>query len=212
VRAVESPSMNVLVVVPGEVERAGMRLLVEDAGHCVVAEAADGSTALALAEKTEPDVALVDFTITDVPALALIHSITRKCPGTQTLLYTQECGRDWIELALREGVRAFVLKGQTSKHLAPALRALSDHRPYWEGAVKDELLDELLECGPRPALTSREWQILQMVEQELTSKEMARALGISPKTIECFRARLRRKLGLRSKADLFRYIWQQQHA
>jgi DNA-binding NarL/FixJ family response regulator len=197
-----------MVVVPHEVERAGLCLLVEDAGYRVVAEAADGCTALALAQETEPDVVIVDFKIADVPALALVHFIMRKCPGTQILLYTERCERDWIGLALREGVRAFVLKGQIPKHLKPALRALSDNRPYWEDAIDDEVLDEYLQRGSRSALSSREWQVLQLAGEERTSKEMARLLGVSPKTIACVRTQLRRKLGFRNRADLIRYLAQ----
>ena len=203
--------MRVLVIVPAEVERAGLCLLVKDAGHQVVAEAADGHTSLALAQEREPDIAIVDAAISDVPALGLAHFLSQKCPGVQVLMYTAACGREWMQVALREGVRAFVLKRHVGKHLAPALRALSDHRPYWEEAVDDALLDELLDCGPRPptmGLTSREWQILQMAAEERTTKEMARTLGVAPRTVEYFRAQLRRKMGFRSKADLARYVVQ----
>jgi DNA-binding NarL/FixJ family response regulator len=197
-----------MVVVPEEVERAGLCLLIRDTGYDVIADASEGATAFKLAEQLEPDIAIIDFKVGDVPALSLVHSIMRKCPGTQVLLYTERCGRDWIELALREGARAFVLKGQVGKHLEPALRALADHRPYWDGAIDDEILDEFLETGPRPGLTSREWQVLQLVGEERTTKEIARLLDVSPRTIEHFRIRLRRKLGIRNKADLYRYVEQ----
>ena len=202
--------MRVLVTVPAEVERAGLCLLVEDAGHRVVAEAADGHSSLALAQEREPDIAIVDTTIPDVPALGLVHFLSQKYPGLQVLLYTERCSRDWMQVALGEGVRAFVLKRRVGKHLAPALRALADHRPYWEEAVDDALLDDLLERGPPPTmeLTSREWQILQMSAEERTTKEMARTMGIAPKTVDQLRARLRRKMGFRSKADLARYVIQ----
>ena len=205
------PEMRVLVAVPVEVERAGLSLMVADAGHQVVAEAADGQTALALAQERDPDIAIIDANIPDVPVLGLAHFFAQKCPGTQVTLYTESCSREWMLVALREGVRAFVLKREAGKHLAPALRALSDCRPYWEHAVDDALLDELLGCGPPPptmGLTSREWQVLQMAAEERTTKEMARVLGIAPKTVTCFRTRLRRKMGFRSKADLARYVAQ----
>lgn len=203
------PVMRVLVTLPAEVERAGLCLLVKDAGHHVVAEAADGQKALALAQEHEPDIAIIDAAIPDVPALGLAHFFGQKCPGVQLLLFTERCNREWMHVAIREGVRAFVLKRHVGKHLAPAIRALSDQRPYWEEAVDDAILDELLECGPRPptmGLTSREWQVLQMAAEERTTKEMAQTMGIAPKTVDHFRAQLRRKMGFRSKADLARYV------
>jgi DNA-binding NarL/FixJ family response regulator len=205
------PDLRVLVAVPAEVERAGLCLMVKDAGHHVVAEAANGHSALALAQEFEPDVAILDATIPDVPALGVVHFLSQKCPGLQVLLFTEKCTMEWIHVALREGVRAFVLKRRVGKHLAPALRALSDRRPYWEEAVNDDVLDELLECGPRPptmGLTSREWQVLQMAAEERSTKEMARTIGIAPRTIEFYRRMLRRKMGFRSKADLARYVAQ----
>ena len=203
--------MRVLVAVPAEVERAGLCLLVQDAGHKVVAEAADGHTALALAQERDPDIAFIDTAIPDVPALGLTHFLAQKCPGLQVLLYTEACSRELMHLALREGVRAFVLKREIGRHLAPALRALSDRRPYWENAVDDELLDQLLGCSPPPptmGLTSREWQVLQMAAEERTTKEMAGVLGIAPDAVASFRTRLRRKMGFRSRADLARYVAQ----
>src|SRR4051812_12449143 len=206
-------AMRVLVAVPAEVERAGLILMVQDAGHHVVGEAADAQSALALAEERAPDVAIVDSTIPDVPALGLVHFLMQRCPGLQVLLYTDRCHRDWMEAALREGVRAFVLKRQVGNNLSRALCALSDHRPYWEDAVDDDVLDDLLGRGPRPPpnrLTSREWQVLQMAAEERTAKEMARAIGVSPRTVETFRTSLRRKLCFRSKADLHRYVAQRE--
>ena len=203
--------MRVLVTVPAEVERAGLCLLVNEAGHRVVAEAGDGHTALALAQECEPDVAIIDGAIPDLPALGLVHFLSQKCPGVQVLLFTEKCAEEWMHVALREGVRAFVLKRHVGKHLAPALRALSDNRPYWEDAVDDAVLDGLLNCGPRPpaiGLTSREWQVLQMAADEWTTKEMARRLGISAHTVNHIRSQVRRKLGFRSRADLARYVAQ----
>ena len=104
-----------------------------------------------------------------------------------------------------------MMKSQVGKHLGPALRALADNRPYWEDAVDDGLLDELLERTPDPAhgvLTSREWQVLQMSADGRSAKDMARSLGLSHRTIECHRATLRRKLGFRRKAELVRYMAQ----
>jgi DNA-binding NarL/FixJ family response regulator len=175
----------------------------------VVAEAANGQTALALAEKLDPEVAIIDSALSDVPALGLAHFLSARCPGTQSLFYTGTCGKDWACAALREGVRAFVLKSKAGRHLGPALRALADRRPYWIDAVDDETLDQFLQLGARPApssLTSRELQVLEMAVQNKTSKEIARTLGLSYRTVEYHRKQLRRRLGIRNQADLVRYV------
>ena len=199
-----------LLVVPSEVERAGLRLMIEAEGtHDVIAEAAHGQAALALAEKLEPDIAVIDSALADVPALGLVHFLSARCPGTQALFYTVTCGKDWTCAALREGVRAIVLKSKAGRHLGPALRALSDRRPYWIDAVDDETLDQFLERGARPApsdLTSRELQVLEMAAHNKSSKEMAHTLGLSCRTVETHRRQLRRRLGIRNHADLVRYV------
>ena len=207
----EAPKkQSVLLVVPSEVERAGLHLMIEAEGtHDVIAEAAHGQAALALAEKLEPDIAVIDSALAAVPALGLVHFLSARCPGTQALFYTATCGKDWACAALREGVRAFVLKSKAGRHLGPALRALSDRRPYWIDAVDDETLDQFLERGARPApsnLTSRELQVLEMAAHNKSSKEMAHTLGLSCRTVETHRRQLRRRLGIRNHADLLRYV------
>ena len=201
--------MTVMLVVPTSIERAGLRAFLEEAGGTrVVAEASEGSEALRLAQDTEPDVAIIDSWLPDTTALGLVHFMRLKLLRTQALIYMDSCQRDFIVNAVREGVRAFVLKSKANKHLRRALEALAAGRPYWEGAVDGTILDELLESGPRPSpskLSSREWQVLQLVAQGRSDKQVAYALGLSTKTVVSHRSKLRRKLGFRSKADLFRY-------
>jgi DNA-binding NarL/FixJ family response regulator len=210
VRRYASAKPGVLLAVPSEVERAGLRLMIEAESGCkVVAEAADGQSALALAEEHEPEIAVIDGSLADVSALGLVHFLSARCPGTQTLLYTEACDKGWTCVAIREGVRGFVLKSQAGTHLVPAIRALSDRCPYWIGAVDDDALDELLESGERPprdALSAPEWQVLRMAAEEKTSKEMALTLGLPSETVERYRAQLRRRLGFRNRDDLIRYV------
>ena len=198
----------ILLVIPHEVERAGLRLIIEeDSSNRVAGEAAEGKSALTIARDLRPDVVVLDSSLRDVPALALAHFLKHLCPWSQTLLYTEHSDRDGIVAALREGVRAFVRKSRP-EHLVPALRALADHRPYWEGAVEDELLNELLEPRPPPSLTNlttRELQVLQMVATGRTCQEMARALEVTSKEMGTIRTGVRRKLGLRTMAELIRY-------
>jgi len=201
--------LRIIVVASSADERSGLRSLIESCpGYRVVAEAGDGRTALVLASEKKPDVMVVDDLLPDTTALGLCHLLTRKHPRVQILVHTSHNSRDWIVDALREGVRAFVLRSGAQCHLLPALKALSDHRPYWEGAVGDEVLDELLEGGVRPPpgnLSSMERQVLKLTAEGHTAKEMGEALGVSAKAVDRIRTGLRRKLGLRNVADLVRY-------
>lgn len=203
--------LRILVVANTPAERSGLRSIIDShPGYRVVADAGDGHTALALASDEKPDVLIVaaDDSFPDITPLGLCHLFTRNHPRTQILVETSHNSRAWIVEALREGVRAFVLKQGAQRHLLPALEALSDHRPYWEGAVGDELLEELLPVGPRPppsSLSSMERQILQLTVEGHTATEIGEALGVTAEAAERKRAGLRRKLGLKSVADLARY-------
>ena len=198
-----------MLVVSSPLERAELRTLIEADGNMrVVAEAADGDAALALAQDTRPNIAVIDHSLPDAPALGLAHLMGVKNLDTSILLYTDLNDADDILAAISDGVRAFVLKSRVQQHLLPALEALADDRPYWEGAVEDDLLDKLLESGPRPPpsnLSDREWQILQGAAEGRTNKEMAQSLGISAETVGAHRISMRRKLGFRNHADLVRY-------
>ena len=126
----------------------------------------------------------------------------------EILLYTMHDREDVIMEVLRAGVRGFVLKSDTERHLIAALDALSIHRPYFSGAISETLLDKVLESKPQPcasSLTHREREVVQQVAEGRINKEIAARLNISIKTVETHRASAMRKLNLRTTADLVRY-------
>ena len=115
---------------------------------------------------------------------------------------------DLILEVLRAGVRGFVLKSDTERHLIAALDSLSIRRPYFSGAVSDTLLEQFLENKPHTlasSLTHREREVVQQVAEGRINKEIAARLNISVKTVETHRASAMRKLKLRTTADLVRY-------
>jgi DNA-binding NarL/FixJ family response regulator len=200
--------VRVMLVVPNSVERSGLSDMI---GSCprykVAAEASLAETALDMAAETKPDIAVVEYGLLDATGLALAHRLAHEHPSIEILLYAHCISEEWIADALREGVRGFVLKSGIDRHLIPALDALSDHRPYWDEAVNEELFERLIGGPPLSpdAMTQRERQVVNLVAQGLSNKEMAHRLNLSHKTIESFRTNLRRKFRLRNTADIVRY-------
>jgi DNA-binding NarL/FixJ family response regulator len=204
-----SPIRKIMIIDDHDAIRRGVRQLLETTPYYqVVAEAADGRTALELAKETRPDIAIVDYSIPEMNGLDLSHALKKELPRIEILLYTMHDREDIILEVLRAGVRGFVLKSDTERHLIAALDSLSIRRPYFSGAVSDTLLEQFLENKPHTlasSLTHREREVVQQVAEGRINKEIAARLNISVKTVETHRASAMRKLKLRTTADLVRY-------
>jgi DNA-binding NarL/FixJ family response regulator len=204
-----SPIKRILIVDDHDAIRRGVRQLLETKPYFqVIAEAADGRSALSLAKETRPDIAILDYSIPELNGLDLSHALKREFPRIEILLYTMHDREEIIMDVLRAGVRGLVLKSDADNHLLAALDALSIHRSYFSGAVSDALLSQFLESKPHSvaiSLTHREREVVQQVAEGRINKEIAFRLCISIKTVETHRASAMRKLKLRTTADLVRY-------
>ena len=161
-----------------------------------------------MAKEARPDIAIIDYSIPELNGLDLSHALKRYNPRIEILLYTMHDREEIVMDVLRAGVRGFVLKSDTEKHLLAALDALSIHRPYFSGAISETLLAQFLESKPQElasSLTHREREIVQQVAEGRLNKEIAARLNISIKTVETHRASAMRKLNLKTTADLVRY-------
>ena len=204
-----SPIRRIMIVDDHDAVRRGVRTLVESrANYCVVGEASNGREAMELAKESQPDIIILDYSIPELNGLDLSHQLKRVSPRIEILIYTMHDREELIAEILHAGVRGFVLKSDTEKHLLAALDALSIHRPYFSGAVSETLLDKFLESKPQPtasSLTHREREIVQLIAEGRINKEIAQVLNISVKTVETHRASAMHKLKLRTTADLVRY-------
>ena len=204
-----SPIRRILIVDDHSAVRRGVRQLVESKpNYQVVGEAADGRAALELAQETNPDITILDYSLPELNGLDLAHLLKRTYPRMEILLYTMHDREEIIMDVLRAGVRGFVLKSDTEPHLIAALDALSIHRPYFSNAVSETLLEKFLETKPQPcasSLTHREREVVQQIAEGRINKEIAQILSISVKTVETHRASAMHKLKLRTTADLVRY-------
>ncbi|MCF2515226.1 response regulator transcription factor [Sphingomonas sp. G124] len=204
-----SPIRRIMIVDDHGAVRRGVRQLVESKPYYqVVGEAADGRAALAIAQETNPDITILDYSLPELNGLDLAHLLKRTFPRMEILLYTMHDREEIIMDVLRAGVRGFVLKSDTEPHLIAALDALSIHRPYFSNAISETLLEKFLETKPQPcasSLTHREREVVQQIAEGRINKEIAEILGISVKTVETHRASAMHKLKLRTTADLVRY-------
>jgi DNA-binding NarL/FixJ family response regulator len=204
-----TPIRRVMIVDDHEAIRRGVRQIVETkAYYQVVGETGDGRSALEMATEVRPDIAIIDYSIPELNGLDLSHALKRQNPRIEILLYTMHDREEIVMDVLRAGVRGFVLKSDTEKHLLAALDALSIHRPYFSGAISETLLAQFLESRPQElasSLTHREREIVQQVAEGRLNKEIAARLNISIKTVETHRASAMRKLKLKTTADLVRY-------
>jgi DNA-binding NarL/FixJ family response regulator len=204
-----SPIRRIMIVDDHDAVRRGVRNLVETKPYYqVVGEASNGRDALELARETSPDITILDYSLPELNGLDLAHVLKKSYPRMEILLYTMHDREDVIMEVLRAGVRGFVLKSDTERHLIAALDALAIHRPYFSGAISETLLDKFLESKPQPcasSLTHREREVVQQIAEGRINKEIAQQLNISVKTVETHRASAMHKLKLRTTADLVRY-------
>jgi DNA-binding NarL/FixJ family response regulator len=169
-----SPIRRIIIVDDHDAIRRGVRQLLETkAYYQVVGEAEDGRTGLELARETRPDIAILDYSIPQLNGLDLSHALKREFPRIEILIYTMHDREEIVMEVLRAGVRGFVLKSDTEKHLIAALDALSIHRSYFSGAISDTLLEQFLDSKPHLAassLTHREREVVQHVDEGRINK------------------------------------------
>lgn len=208
--------IRVLIADDHAVFRAGLRLLLRAQPDIeVVGEAADGWETLKQAEALRPDVILLDLTMPGMPGLQTLALLRRQAPGSKVLILTMHEDEAYLRQALAEGAAGYLIKRATDEELVAAIRAVARGEVYIHPAMTRALLEDLLPMPetvetPEPweSLSEREQQVLRLVAMGHTNQEIADRLGLSVKTVETYRARGMEKLGLRTRAQLVRYMLQ----
>ena len=187
--------------------RQGLRSLLEKAGHEIVGEAADGRAAVALAQTLHPDIAVLDLSMPLLNGLDAAAEMKRSVPHTKVILLTMYTDKEYVLRALDAGARGYVLKTQAAEDLVRAVREISTGEVYLSPAVSVSVVDAYLgkARANEDPLTPRERQILQLVAEGKTTKEIANLLDISFKTAESHRNRAMQKLDIHDVAGLTRY-------
>lgn len=187
--------------------RQGVKSLLEREGFEVVAEAGDGREAVRLAQEMSPDVAILDLAMPLLNGLDAAEEIVKVSPRTRTILLTMYSEDPYIAKALQAGIRGYVLKSQTAGDLTQAIQEVIRGGIYLSPGVSRAIVQAYLaknDIPPNP-LTSRERQVLQLIAEGKTTKEVAQLLGISFKTAESHRTRIMAKLDIHETAGLVRY-------
>jgi DNA-binding NarL/FixJ family response regulator len=178
-------------------------------GWEVVAEAEDGYGAISAAMQTLPDVAILDCALPRMNGLESARRIHQHLAQTELCMFAHSAEESAVISALHCGVRGFVLKSDTEEDLLAAVEAVSRHRPYVSCAITNTMIGayvtQMNELPTLVMLTPREREVVQLVAEGLSNKQIGRRLAVSIKTVECHRGAAMRKAGWSSTADLVRY-------
>jgi DNA-binding NarL/FixJ family response regulator len=205
--------IRVLVVDDHAVVREGIRhVLSESHGFHIVGEAANGAEALSLAESREPQVVLLDITMPEESGLDLAVRLRQRVPDSRVLILSMHDQSEYMLQAVRAGASGYVLKDTDPVELRDAVRAVHAGGEYFSPVVASRLsaalrgeLEQEQQRSRLDRLTSRERDVLKLVADGRTSKEIGADLGISPRTVETHRESIVRKLGIKSVAGLTRF-------
>jgi DNA-binding NarL/FixJ family response regulator len=199
--------IQVLLADDHQIVRQGLRGLLERDGFKVVGEAADGREAVHLAGTTHPDVAILDLTMPSLNGVDAAREILRASPRMKAILLTVHAEEPYVLEALRAGVSGYVLKTQAADDLVQAIREVTRGSIYLSPGVSRTVVDAYRSKSDLPPdpLSPREREVLQLVAEGKTTKEVAAILGISVKTAESHRMRIMSKLDIHETAGLVRY-------
>jgi DNA-binding NarL/FixJ family response regulator len=202
--------IQIMLVDDHPVLRSGVKSLLQaELDFRVVAEAADGLSAVKLAEEVSPDIVLMDVSLPDLSGAEVTKQILAAAPSMRILALTAHEDAAFARILLDGGANGYALKRSACDELVRAVRIVAGGGTYVDPSIAGALVGA--ERGRSPgnlptvSLSEREVEVIRFVAQGFTSKEMAAKLGLSPRTLETYKARAMAKLNLRSRADLIRY-------
>jgi DNA-binding NarL/FixJ family response regulator len=209
--------IRVLIADDHAILRAGLKLLINaQADMEVVSEAPDGEQAVQAARETSPHVALMDLTMPGSSGMAALEEIARCCPDTRVLVLSMHDDSAYLRSVLAAGASGYVLKRAVDTELLAAIRAVHRGGLFVDPSLAQVFVQDVLK---RPAyadsasrslkiLSERERQVLGLVAQGYGSRDVAKQMVVSVKTVETYRARIAEKLGLRTRNEIVRFAVQ----
>lgn len=203
--------VRILLADDHEVVRRGIRAIIEtQPGWEVCGEATDGQVAVRKAKQLKPDLVILDIGMPRMNGLEATRQILKVVPKTEVLVLTIHNSEQLIQDVLKAGARGYLLKSDAGRDLASAVKTLLQHKPYMTSIVSDMVLEgflssDIIASHVNTRLTPREREIVQLLAEGQSNKEVASTLTISPKTVETHRANIMLKLNLHSIGALVRY-------
>ncbi len=189
--------------------RSGLKLLIDrQADMEVVAEAGDGVAALESTQAHRPDVAVLDVSMPRMTGLQAAREIRSHVPDTRVLLLSMHDDERYFLEGLEAGAAGYVLKRAADTDLIGAVRTVAGGRTFLSDDAQRTLMDEWLENGspePDDRLTPRELEVVKLIAEAFTNRQIAKTLNLSEKTIESHRANVLAKLEMRDRVELVRY-------
>jgi DNA-binding NarL/FixJ family response regulator len=204
--------VRVLLADDHSIVRRGLRSLLEEAGHTVVAEAADGLEAVQLTEEHQPDLLILDIGMPKLNGIEVAARMSKLERPPGVIILSMHADESYIIRALAAGARAYLLKSATDEDLLPAVRAVTSGKPFFSPAVTAVLVEDYIRrlqarglTDSYALLTDREKEVLQLLAEGRSNKEVATQLNVGVSTVETHRANLMQKLNLHSSAEIVLY-------
>jgi DNA-binding NarL/FixJ family response regulator len=206
-------NLRILIADDHEIVRRGLKALLSSRPDWIVcAEASTGREAVAMAEQHRPDIVVMDISMPGLNGLEATRKIRKVLPKTQVVILSNHYSDQLVREVLDSGARAYVLKSDASRDLLSAVEAVTSNRPFFTAGAARILIDGFCNTpsSPQPSLlrkslSAREREIVQLLAEGKSTKEVAVILGISVKTAETHRSNIMRKLEMHSVGELIRY-------
>lgn len=204
--------IRILVADDHDVVRQGLTsLLGRRPDWQVCAEASNGREAVKLTERFRPNVAILDLSMPELNGLEATRQIRKVSPETEILVFSMYENEQFVRELLSAGARGYVLKSDVATQLVLAVETVARHKPFFTSEIAEKVLVGFLKFGEvetqdtSSVLTAREREIVQLLAESKSNKEISTLLGISVKTVQTHRATIMRKLGINSIVDLVHY-------
>jgi DNA-binding NarL/FixJ family response regulator len=201
--------MRILIADDHGIVRAGMKLLIDRQPDMeVIAEAEDGIDAFEQAVRVKPDLCVLDVSMPRMTGLQAARQIKAHLPDTQVVMLSMHDDQKYVFDALKAGASGYVLKREVDSALLDAIRAVHRGEAFLTNAVERSLIRSWMSDdshGPDEPLTPREQEVLKLISEAHTNREIASTLHLAEKTVESHRANILRKLGMRDRVELVRY-------